>query len=108
MAAACSLRVGLVFQKQAQRLTGIEPDSGGNIQVFRHIQAPVASLVFGDVGGRFPEPLRNRGLRQPRRLALGHQQGAKPAMTFGVYALWQGQAVGSGCPSKIASSFLPK
>lgn len=80
----------------------IEADSGRNVQEFQHVQAPIAPLVLRDVGRWLPEPLRDHGLRQPGRLALGDQQLSQLSMALCVDGLGQWEAVVSGLLSKFA------
>jgi hypothetical protein len=83
----------LFLRERTDRLAWIKPDRGGHIEELQHVQSPIAPFVLCDVGRRFAEPLRDHGLRQPGRLALGDQQLSQLAMTLCVDGLGQWEAV---------------
>jgi hypothetical protein len=80
---------GLFLPERAHQLARIEADRGGHIEIFQDIQTPIAPFIFSDVGGWLPKPLRDHGLRQSGRLALGDQQLSQLSMALCVDGLGQ-------------------
>jgi hypothetical protein len=80
------------------QLTGIKADRGGNIEVFQNVQPALPQLVFGNVGGRLTQSLRQHDLRHASSLATLDQQLAQPSMTFGVEGFRQLESRGRRAP----------
>ena len=47
--------------QHAERLRWVKTDRRTNVEIFRNIEATIATLVFGDIGGWFTKALGQHG-----------------------------------------------
>jgi hypothetical protein len=80
----------ILLLQRTDRFAWVEPDSGGYIEVFEHVQPPITAFILRDIGRWLPKPLSQGRLRQPGSLTLLGQQRRSLWVALGMNGFWQG------------------